>query len=172
MNTAALTQERLKEVLHYCPDLGLFWWKERADGGKRTNSWNARWAGQLAGSRSTHGYGKVKIDGVVHFLHRLAWLYMTGEHPREDIDHKNLRKTDNAFSNLREANRSQNNTNKRCASVSGLKGAFLRPNGRYQASISVNDKAVHLGTYDTPEQAHAAYLAKAREYHGDFARAA
>lgn len=98
---------------------------------------------------------------------------MTGEWPADMIDHKNRDRTDNRWENLREATRSQNNANRRASSTHGFKGAtFNRRQGRWMAQTKVNGKRVYLGYYDTPEEAHAAYVAAAERYFGEFARAA
>lgn len=74
--------ERLKELLSYNPETGLFtrlcW-----TGG------NAR-KGTIAGTRDAHGYIRLLIDGRKYYAHRLAWFYMTGEWPENDTEHKDL----------------------------------------------------------------------------------
>ena len=76
-----LTQERLKELLHYCPDIGLFWWKPRPGSDRHTKRWNRRYANKVAGSLNSDGYPVVTLEKAPRRLHRLAWFYMTGEWP-------------------------------------------------------------------------------------------
>lgn len=166
-----LTQERLKELLHYCPALGLFWWKERDGNDRHTKRWNTRYANQIAGSLSADGYPVVTLEKAPRPLHRLAWLWMTGEWPSGEVDHANTWKLDNAWDNLREATRSQNSANRPSRSRSGFKGVYRKPSGRYQAMITNHKIKERLGTYDTPEEAHSAFMARAVEIHGEFARA-
>lgn len=165
-----LTHARLKEVLHYCPALGLFWWKARPPGGRTNNTFNAQRAGKIAGDRTAGGYGRITVDGEPWLVHRLAWFYMTGELPPPMVDHANLRPLDNAWLNLREATPSQNQANKRGSSASGMKGAYRLRSGRFKAQVKTPAGSEHIGTYDTPEEAHEAFMARAVELHGKFAR--
>jgi len=167
-----LTQERLKEVLHYCPDLGLFWWKVRSISSSHDKTFNKHFAGKIAGKLATNGYVRISVDGRDHAAHRLAWLYMTGVTPADDIDHRNGRKLDNAFENLREATRSQNLANRSQRNATGFKGVTRLASGRFTAEIRKNRVKDYLGSFDTAEEAHAAYEARASQVHGEFARAA
>lgn len=162
-----LTQARLKELLHYCPALGLFWWKERAG----SKGWNTRFAGEIAGNRTPKGYARITIDGKRYFAQRLAFLYMTGSFPADEVDHANGWRLDNAWSNLREATSSQNKANRKVRSVTGFKGVYLEPSGRYVARAAKDGVNERLGTFDTPEEASAVYERRALELHGQFARA-
>jgi hypothetical protein len=99
--TASLTQARLKEVLHYDPETGVFTW---AVGRPKAAKDYA------AGSLSDRGYIVIVVDGVRHRAHRLAWLYVHGTHP-EQIDHENHVRHDNRLCNLRETNNTENHKN-------------------------------------------------------------
>lgn len=155
--------ERIRSLLDYDPDTGVFRWREAVGG---------RMAGQSAGTLHSKGYRRIKLDGRHHFAHRLAWLYVTGEWPDRAIDHMNGDKTDNRIANLRLATASENNMNMgvRRFSKTGLKGVSPQRK-KYMAQISANGKRHYLGLFQTPEEAHQAYLQRARELHGDFARA-
>lgn len=160
-----LTLRRLKTVLRYDPDSGSFFWLIRTS--------NRIKVGDEAGVDRSDGYIIISIDGVKYLAHRLAWFYMTGEWPKEQIDHKNLDRSDTRWGNLREAARAENYRNTGCRSHSkiGLKG--VTTNGaRWQAQIRINKKRIYLGTYDSPEQAHAAYCAANTLHHGEFGRTA
>lgn len=166
-HTRGLTVERLKQVLHYTPASGLFVWI------KKTRS-NARFSvGDIAGSLNKEGYISIWIDGHKYGAHRLAWLYMTGEWPAALIDHDDTVRSNNRWGNLRPATNSQNKANgRKYADASPLpKGVTLAGN-RYRSQIVYNYQHKHLGYFDTPEAAHAAYMAEAIRLHGDFARAA
>ena len=156
-----LTQDRLKSVLDYCPDLGLFWFKPRP-GNQR---FNTRYAGELAGSLN-NGYVHVQVDGRRYKAHRLAWLWMTGKMPEGELDHANRYRMDNAFANLREATGSQNLANRAARSRSGKKGVYLLPSGRYSAHF----RREYLGSFDTADEASDAYMARAKSYWGPFAQ--
>jgi hypothetical protein len=113
----------------------------------------------------------IHVDGERHLGNRLAWLYVTGEWPRAGVDHRDGDPTNDRWANLRLATQQQNNRNARKPrhNTTGLKGAY-RCRDKFRASISVNDRAVHLGVFDTAEAAHAAYCAAAVQYGGEFAR--
>jgi hypothetical protein len=154
----------MKELISYDPEAGTFVWAVSARGHKRI--------GKLAGWRDDDGYLFIRLDGVLYAAHRLAWLYMTGEWPLNGfVDHKNTDPSDNRWSNLRDATKLVNQENRRRAgknNKSGFLGVSL--NGkRWAATINTSDngKRCHhyLGTYDTPEQAHAAYVAAKRRLH-------
>src|ERR1700719_1662744 len=101
----AIDDDRLRELLSYDPETGVFRWLVR----KRQNVK----AGDVAGSFDGCGYCKISIDRRAYKAHRLAWLYMTGEWPPAEIDHINMNRADNRFANLRLATRHQNMANQR-----------------------------------------------------------
>jgi len=130
--------------------------------------------GDIAGSMMSHGYRRICIDNRVYLAHRLAWLYMTGEWPKHQIDHINGNKNDNRHVNLREATNSENmrNTGKRSDNSSGFKGVYWNSEKmRWSAQISYNGRHKSLGTFDTAEEAHVAYRSASEKLHGQFARA-
>lgn len=154
---ATITQDRLKELLHYDPETGLF---------THTKSRGRKQAGGIAGTKSG-GYIQVGLDYAQYRAHRLAWLYMTGKFPEYDVDHINGKRDDNRWCNLREATRTENMQNLReatSASGSGLLGAFSGRN-RWRSQIRVGGKQLNLGTFDTAEEAHAAYVEAKRIHH-------
>jgi hypothetical protein len=157
-----LTVTRLQSALDYNPDTGVFTWK---DAGRRTDL-----NGKVAGVDDGRGYLLIKIDQVYYKAHRLAWLYVTGEWPLGEIDHRNEIKGDNRFSNLREASRIQNawNTGAHKNNTSGHKGVDLSY-GKWRARIRVGSKRVNLGVFDSAEDASAAYERAAAQHHGNFA---
>ena len=161
-----LTADRLRELFHYDKDTGVFT--------RLVNCSNVR-AGAVAGCLKNDGYLCIRVDGRLYSAHRLAWFYMTGEWPGLHIDHANSDRSDNRWANLREATYSQNNANSivRKDNKSGFKGAS-RSGKRlgWQACIRWEGRSKHLGYFDSPEAAHAAYLAAANELFGEFARAA
>lgn len=160
-----LTCERLREILSYDPDTGIFTWKVAVSKVK---------AGAVAGCNDGQGYLRIKIDGRNYKSHRLAWLYMTGEWPKEQVDHVNGSRGDNRFENLREAAHAENlwNSGKRVDNTSGFKGVFFDTQARkWRALIGIKGKQKSLGRFTSPEAAHAAYVAAAKKYFGEFARA-
>lgn len=155
---AELTQARLRELLHYDADTGLFTWRVRT--AHRVQ------VGNVAGSPHGKHWG-IRVGGRMYLAHRLAWLYVTGAFPAEFIDHINTVGTDNRFVNLREATRKLNAENIRRANSNcklGLLG--VSKNGRrFAARITVGGRQHHLGQFDTPEEAHTAYVKAKRGLH-------
>lgn len=155
-----LTQERLKQVLHYDPTTGVFTW---------TASTGRRKAGAVAGGKDADGYRRIGIDGARFFSHRLAFMYMTGEFPPELVDHINGIKGDNRFENLRHASNSLNIQNQRSpqfGSKSGYLGVcYDKRRSKWLAQILIGGKRKYLGIYATPEEAHEAYLDAKRQHH-------
>ena len=87
------------------------------------------------------------------------------------VDHINGDCLDNRRDNLRVATKSQHACNRGATikNTSGFKG--VKRNGRkWRACVNLNGERHEAGTFDTAEEAHRAYCAKARELHGDFAR--
>lgn len=163
------TAERVRGLLDYDQITGVLRW--------RCNVANVK-AGSVAGC-AKRTYVAVSIDDVVYRAHQVIWLWMTGEWPKSFIDHKDTKKQNNAWDNLREATKSQNMANKGTTkkSSSGLKGAYQYKAGKkygkpWQAGITVNRHRIHLGHFATAEEAHAIYCAAAKEHFGEFARAA
>lgn len=158
-----ITQERLKELLHYNPEDGLFTWKVAR---------GCRPAGSYAGLYKHTGYCVIRADDILYQAHRLAWLYVHGRWPAKHIDHIDCNPSNNRLINLREATDSQNHANKRPMNPeSGFKGVRA-DNNKWMARIKINKKTVYLGSFNTREEAHAAYFEAAQRVFGEFARAA
>lgn len=132
-------------------------------------------SGQLAGSNNSEGYRVIRINKKDYYGHRLAWFYVTEKWPENDIDHIDGNKSNNAFRNLREATRSQNNANQKLSkrNKSGYKGVcWDNKEERWIAQTRSNGKMVFIGYFDDPLLAHEAWKAKMTELHGTFVRAA
>ena len=159
-----ITQKRLKETLSYCHETGVFTWRERVSkpdqDAAKVASWNTRYARRKAGVK-THGYVKISIDDKKYYAHRLAWLYVYGFIP-DLLDHINRIGTDNRISNLRAATKRLNVHNStRKDNTTGFRGVTMSANGkRFIAQGKIPGRtSQYLGTFDTAEEAHAAYLA-------------
>lgn len=161
MATTDLTAQRLRELLSYDPETGAFT--------RLVSTCNRVKVGDVAGTLHHEGYIHIRVGGVIRRAHRLAWLYMMGQWPADEIDHINGRRSDNRWANLRDVSKRNNLENQRRAQAgnkSGLLGVDYRANlGKWTAQIQVNGKKRHLGTFDTPELAHAAYTEAKRELH-------
>lgn len=159
-----LTQRRLKERLRYNQLTGKFVWL--------THRQNPALVGTVAGTTDPYTYVTIYVDGISYKAHRLAFLYVKGCWPIGRADHENFVKSDNRWSNLRDATASQNcvHVNRRKDNSSGFKGVdFFKSTGRWRARIAVGGKSRALGYYPTPKAAADAYDAAARELHGVFA---
>ena len=173
-----LTAEYLRSILNYDPATGLFHWKMRIDieDARIRRTWNTRFAGKVAGTvkKSDNSdslfYLQICINGKVYKAHRLAWLYVKGEWPEGSLDHRDGDGLNNRFKNIRPATASQNSANSAPTRGRTLPKGVHRKRGRYFAIIGHNRKQRHLGTFDTPEEASAAYQVAARECFGDYAR--
>ena len=167
-----LTASHLREILEYDAVTGVFNWRRRSD---RSNSWNTRYAGTVASGLAGAGYSTLSICKRPYYQHRLAFLYMTGSWPSAQVDHIDRDKRNNAWSNLRPASQSENcrNTGPNSRSQLGIKGvSYLARTKRFSAKIFISGKNKHLGYFATAVEAQDAYLTRATELFGPFARAA
>lgn len=155
--------EQLKSRLDYNPDTGDFIWRP---------FFGAKKPGQIAGIIHPNGYRYIAIRPYRSYrAHRLAWFYMTGQWPKDQIDHINRIKTDNRFCNLREANSSEQQANTKVLRTNklGVRGVCKASKGpSYRAVIWVNGKSKHLGSYKTIEEAQAVYEQEARKHFKHF----
>ena len=145
-----LTQERLKETLHYEPLTGYFTWIKP----KQVRRING-----IAGCVDKNGYRLIGINGKLYYAHRLVYLYIKGEFPPEQVDHINHSKDDNRFSNLRLVSNQENHRNQsmRVDNKSGFVGvSFAKNANKWVAYIKINGKPKHLGLFTELAEAIAA----------------
>lgn len=141
------TQVRLHELFDYDPETGNLLWKVARQGIR---------VGDVAGCINTRGYRYVCVDGRDHRAHRLVWLYHHGEWPKNGIDHIDRDPGNNRIENLRDVSRALNNLNRSLPNNIGYAGVSKNRSG-FRAKIKIFGETVSLGTYDTPEEAHAVY---------------
>lgn len=155
-----LTAERLRKLLHYDAETGVFT--------RLVDSGPAR-VGDIAGSLMRNGYIRISADGKQYYAHRLAWLHVHDEWPAAGIDHLNGHKTDNRISNLRDVSQVVNGQNQRKAhkrNRGGLLGAsFDKGTGRWAAQISHGGRNRYIGRFESADSAHRAYLQVKRVLH-------
>jgi hypothetical protein len=154
-----ITIEHLRESLDYNVQTGIFTW--------RKNHRRPDLIGKTAGSIHSAGYISIAIHNVKRLAHRLAWFYVTGNIPKNHIDHINGNKLDNSFVNLRQVTRFGNLQNMRQATKAnkvGLLGVSSHQ-GKWRAQIMVNGKRIRASGFDTPELAHKKYLELKRKHH-------
>lgn len=132
-------------------------------------------AGRQVGSRRTDGYLTVSVKRRAFAVHRIIWAMYYGRWPKGILDHIDGNRTNNAIWNLREATHSLNQANAKVPEGRSSRYRGVSWNKRlskWQAGIKKDGKSYHLGLHETEEAAHKAYLLKAKELFGDFARAA
>ncbi len=136
-----LTQERLKDLLNYDPDTGIFAWKVGRRGVKR---------GSIAGTPNAYGYIRICIDGKNFYASRLAFLWVEGYFPENDVDHIDRDRSNNRWLNLREASRSCNmrNCGIICNNKSGVTGvSWDKLSSKWRSDITIYGKSVPLGRF-------------------------
>lgn len=141
-----LTAKKLREILDYDPLTGKF---SRLSAPKK----------DIGRIHKIRGYHEIYVEGRLRYAHRLAWLYMTGEWPKGLIDHIDHDKSNNRWNNLREANFVSNGQNRKEAQINNELGILgVSKNGKkYRARIKIGNKQVHLGTFETIDDAKHAY---------------
>ena len=151
----------LKERFEY-KDGGLF--------AKTFAGGNAPKVGDRCGSLKSSGYRDIRFNGAMHKEHRLIWEMFNGPIPNDvEIDHINRIRDDNRIENLRLATRSQNQHNR--TDTKGVSLDNRNPRPRWRAILQINKVKRLIGTFDTEEEAHEAYLIARKEVAGDYAPA-
>lgn len=163
----ALTVERLREVLNYDPETGLFTWLVASARRQR---------GQVAGHPCKRTrYILIGIDGRLYHAARLAVFWMQGRWPKRLVDHRDGVRGNNEWTNLRECGDLENAQNKgiQTNNALGVKGVWFYPKrNRFIAQIKPPKRGpIMIGRFKTIEEASAAYQAAALKYFGEFARA-
>jgi hypothetical protein len=172
-----ITQDRLREVLSYSPEYGIFRWKSDRRAGRDGRILICK-AGEIAGTKSRDSntpYIDIGIDYKRFLGHRLAWLYVYGEPVPSTLDHIDRNGLNNSICNLRPCTISQNGINTKIykSNKSGVRGVSWSINcGRWQVKIAFQGKQIHLGFFDDLEMAKAVRESKAIELFGEFAEVA
>ena len=155
-----LDQKTLKELLHYDPETGLFTWlPRRLEHFKSTgthSSWNKQFSNRIAGSKTTGGYILIVVKEQQYYAHRLAFLYMDGSMPPNEVDHIDGGRSNNKWGNLRLATRSDNSKNLKLfnTSTTGHPGVYWHKDSKkWYAKIKLNGKQSHLGMFNKLDDA-------------------
>ncbi len=155
------TRAHLRKILRYDPLTGV-WYRLVVQ--HRTGL-----VGEVAGCRNkSDGRWYLKVKSQRYSSSRLAWFYMKGTWPKRDVEHEDGSRANNSWKNLRLATRTQNGGNAKPRVA--LKGVTRVRTGKYTAQIQKSKQKIHLGTYDTAQEAHIAYATKAKQLYGEFAR--
>lgn len=162
MAAAILTQAFVQQALAYDPETGVFTWRASKRGSVK--------AGDSAGFTRSDGYIRIKVGQQAAWAHRLAWLYVYGVWPTHQIDHINGDPSDNRIANLRDVLPRINMQNERHGRRRKCGGSLIGAHwskvwSRWKSSINSGGRAVHLGWFDTEQQAHEAYVTAKRRLH-------
>lgn len=132
-----LTAERLRELINYDPDTGIFTWRIGRPGASK---------GSVCGRISHLGYREICVDRKLYRACRLAVLYMTGRFPDGLVDHVNRQRSDDRWENLRPCTQRQNMAN--CVARNGIKGiSWDNQRGRWLAQARIGGVKKNLGRY-------------------------
>lgn len=162
-----LTHSRLKEILNYNPETGVFTWKVRlAPRGP---------VGAIAGAYSAAGRGRleIRIGGKLYLGHRLAWFYVYGDMPSGMLDHVDGNPSNNRIDNLRQATIQQNNQNraKRDGLTSEWKGvSWSTQYGKWMVQVTKDRKHVHRSVHDDERDAAETYIFASLDHFGEYGR--
>lgn len=162
-----LTQERLKELLHYDPETGIFTWLK---------AYHSHRVGKIAGcpyghDRVSTDYLRITVDKKAYSSHKLAWMYVYGHFPDSWLDHIDGDGYNNAIDNLRLATPSENSHNQflNKSNKSGVKGIhWSKSRNRWMTNIKVKGKIYRAGSFKSLEEATEAVRKKREELHGEF----
>lgn len=158
MAVSDFTPEELREQFAYNPETGALTYRRHV---------RQSWVGRPAAIDFRRGYARVRVRRKWLLVHRIAWVIQTGEWPHM-VDHINGDRADNRWANLRETTPELNQQNRLRPdrdSKTGMLGAHKRKRGGFSAHITRNGQRRNLGTFATPAEAQAAYLAAKRELH-------
>lgn len=155
-----LTQEVAQRLLDYNQETGEFKWRIKRRGVN---------VEKILGTDNGFGYLRITVCGKSYYAHRLAWLYVHGHMPKQEIDHINGNKSDNRIANLREATPLQNQQNKtklQSNNKSGQPGiSWHEKSNKWQVHICTCNNRQYLGIYSDIEEAKAVYAAAKKEQH-------
>jgi hypothetical protein len=154
-----ITQDKLKEALHYDAETGVVTWRQD----RKSNKVKGEIAGYLS---PFDGYRRIRINNNLYLAHRLIWVYVMGTWPSEHIDHVDGARDNNKFSNLRQATSKQNCENICIAknNTSGYRGVYFDKScKKWKAAVRHYKQRFHLGYFETAEEAGKAAAAKRAE---------
>jgi hypothetical protein len=158
-----ILHDELRQLLSYEPVTGKFVWL--------VDTRNTIAGDEAGHCNPANPYVRIAIGGRSYYAQQLAWFYMTGEWPAEEIDHQDVEHANNKWENIRPATHRQNacNTKVQARNRLGLKGVSQKGE-RFVAKLTCAGKRQTLGWFPTAKEAALAYDAAAIEKFGEFAR--
>lgn len=150
-----LTQARVKELLTYDPETGIFVWNDWPMLNGKLHPKNGKIAGHKYKYPNGKSYIRIGVDGKVLLAHRLAFIYMEGSAP-EEVDHDDGDGTNNKWANLNKSDKVSNakNHRKQSNNTSGTTGVYFRKSrNKWIANIKVDGKLTHLGSFESKKLA-------------------
>lgn len=163
------TRDYILSRLAFDIEAGIAVW---IDATKQHAGLNGKEAGTPRMNQSGKQYWHIKIDGRPFKRSHLVFLVANGRWPEPQVDHIDGNSLNDRLDNLREVTTTQNAWNHKGRTKSSdlpMGVRLVAKSGRFQARIACNKQMHHLGAYDTPEQAHAAYQTKRKELFGEYA---
>lgn len=173
-----ITQEFLRQLLHYDPSSGMLTWKARSpamfvadarwSSEAKSRQWNAKYANGPAGGLDGKGYVRIRIGGFRFRAHRLIWRMMKGTWPRSEVDHRDGDRQNNRLDNLREATSAQNSQNrrKRITNTSGFTGVYWhKKTSQWRVELAVDGQRIYGGLFHRKDDAASAYLILKKRHH-------
>ncbi|WPJ68520.1 hypothetical protein OMDBNIEC_00034 [Salmonella phage STP-SP5] len=157
-------QKYLQKILTYCSETGVLTWNQRFNA--RTKQYEGCIAGYILKTNSGKKYISIEIDQNVYLAHRIIWKMLYNEEP-DQIDHDNGNGLDNRLINLNKSNKFINacNHKRRKDNTSGVTGvSFHKRYQKWQVRINNKGQRIHLGNYDTFEEAVRVRKQAEREY--------
>ena len=160
-----MSPDQLRRLFDLNAETGEIRWSTACSRGSLTH--------RVAGSNLNSGYRQVKVGGCSYLVHRVIWAIVYGVWPERAIDHIDGNRSNNAVTNLRLATASQNMQNlavKQTKSASGLMGAIHVPGTsrrreRWESRIRVGGVQKYLGSFESPQDAHTAYMNAKSQHH-------
>ena len=157
-----ITLQELKTRFEYNPLTGIF---------IRLKSSKGHRAGEVAGTRMKHGHISIGYGKRKYLAHRLAWYYVNGNWPKDQIDHINGNPTDNRICNLRETTQAQNRQNQHKSKAGERRymgTTFCKRAQKWISQCTLNGVTKYVGSFDTAEEASKAYLKVKQDMHEYF----
>jgi hypothetical protein len=155
-----ISVSELRTIVSYDPETGVFTWI-----GHKTKLYLN---GRVAGSRTSGGYWRLRINDIEYLGHIAAYALMTGSWPEDEVDHKDRVRSNNRWENLRPADHSIQQRNRSfLIGKSGFRGVIYQQNSKnFKVQIRVDGKCRHFGTFSDPAEAAKFYDQKVLELFG------